>query len=97
MSLPEYPTHEEIDDFVSTATADQLKTELSNITPTWITGSLHPRRVYLQEQIEKRLKELETPKGGRSRSKKHPTARRRRSSKARKSRKSRKSRNTRRK
>jgi len=90
MSLPENPTGEQIDYFVSTATADQLKTELSKITPMLTTGSLHPSMEYLQKQIEERLKELETPKGGRSRSKKRPTARRRRrSSKARKSRKSR--------
>ena len=94
-TLPIDPTCVDIDNYVNSATKDELKLKYSTIGPNRM-GIIHPSHEYLKSKIEEKFPDLNTS-GGRRSSKKHPTARRRRSSKARKSRKVRKSRTTRRK
>jgi len=93
-SLSTNPTHDEVDKYVSTATEADLKDKYNKIGQSMM-GVVHPTDKYLKSKIEERFPYLKT-NGGRRSSKKNPTARRRRSSKARKSRKVRKSRTTRR-
>jgi hypothetical protein len=92
------PSRTDIDNFLNERaniqvvenTMKELNTKISKPNAY---DTLHPSEKYFMEQYEARKSGT---KGGRRLSKKHPTARRRRSSKARKSRKSRKARNTRR-